>query len=63
MRFGTIGLALGVAIAAATASYASTPAAIGDVPVNVGSTTAELYGAKNATDETVIARRDRGDEK
>ena len=61
MRMGTIGLALGVAIAAATASYASTPAAIGDDPVNIGSTAAGLYGATNAADEIVIARRDRGD--
>lgn len=62
MRMGTIGLALGVAIAAATASYASIPAAIGDDPVNIGSTAAGIYGATNATDEIVIARRDRGND-
>jgi hypothetical protein len=62
MRMGTIGLALGVAIAAATASYASTPAAIGDDPVNIRSTAEGLYGATNAADEIVIARRDRGND-
>ena len=48
MRMGTIGLALGLVIAAATTSHASTPAAIGDDPVSIDRPSAALYGATSS---------------
>jgi hypothetical protein len=60
MRIHTIGLAAGLLIAAATAGQASTPDAARDDLVNVQSNTTSVSNAKHATDDIVIARRDRG---
>jgi hypothetical protein len=61
MRIHTLGLAAGLVIAAATASQASTPDVAGDDLVAVRPNAISFANAKNATDEVVIARRDRDD--
>ncbi len=60
MRIHVIGLAAGLAIAAATASQASTPDAAGGDLVTAPSNVGGVTTAKNATDQIVIARRGRG---
>jgi hypothetical protein len=60
MRIPLIGLAAGLVIAAATASLASTPDLAGDDLITVPSHSTRLSNARNATDDIVIARRDRG---
>jgi hypothetical protein len=63
MRIHIMGLAAGLVIAAATAtSQASAPDTTGDDLVNAQPNATSLANAKNARDEIVIARRDRGDD-
>ncbi len=60
MRIGTIGLALGLVIAAATASQASIHVTIGDDPVFAQTTSPTLSSATEAAGHIVIARSGKG---